>query len=215
MHEIEARTSVARGLEAQLNQLKLDVFPLLLNQAKKSAQRSIHESRSMAVLFLDLQGFSRMNTDDANAALQALRSHVSGLMRRFEADYPNTWGDAVVVAFEDPNEALKFACLLVQFLTVEGVGTRVGMSYGLLGVAFNEVREALDIAGEAVNEAARLEPLAAVGEVLIADTLRYHPALQKEKFQFLMTQRRLTKGFGQFDAGEQLTCYLVKLTRPG
>jgi len=68
----------------------------------------------------------------------------------------------------------------------------------------------LDIEGDSVNFAARLEPLAEPGEVLITEDLRYHPEVQQDRFLFLHHKRSLKKAVGDQQQGDIVECYSVK-----
>ena len=210
---LQEKTSEKARLEAQLDQIKLDTWPLLMNQVQKNTERKFREKISAAVLFLDLKGFSKMNKKEAEEAVQIVRSHAESLLRRRDGLHPNTWGDAVVAAFENPNDGLECAYKLVEHLKVEGLVARIGMSYGELTISFNEVREALDIDGSAMSEGARLEPIAEPGEVLISKILRYHPDVDEERFTFCEERRALRKDVGIHKAGEQMECYSVQLSQ--
>lgn len=205
----EKATNIAK-LKTQLDQFKLDTWHLLMSQVQKNAERKVHEEISAAVLFLDLKGFSKMNKIEAEEAVQIVRSHAASLLKRRNGQHPNTWGDAVMAAFENPNDGLECAYKLVRHLEVDDLVARIGMSYGELTISYNEVREALDIDGPAMSEGARLEPMAEPGEVLISKILRYHPDVDEERFTFCEQRRALRKGVGIHKKGKQIECYSVK-----
>jgi len=101
-------------LTKAFQELKEKTFPLLLQSYIERSAESHEGEESLAVLFLDLKGFSRMLPDEQREAAHIVRDTASNLIKRFHARYPNTWGDAVVAGFEDVNAGLEFACKLIQ-----------------------------------------------------------------------------------------------------
>ena len=75
----------------------------------------------------------------------------------------------------------------------------------------NPLTDRLDIEGDSVNVAARLEPLAEQGEVLITEELRYHPEVKQDRFIFTRYQRSLKKAVGDQQQGDEVECYSVRL----
>jgi class 3 adenylate cyclase len=127
----------------------------------------------------------------------------------------NTWGDAIVACFEDANAGLRCACQLVMVLQAAGIHTRIGMSRGQTLVRGNPLTDRLDIEGDSVNFAARLEPLAEQGEVLITEELRYHPEVKQDHFIFTHQRRSLKKAVGGQQQSDMIECYGVKLREDG
>jgi class 3 adenylate cyclase len=203
------KTVEIRKLGKMINELKLATWPILLLEFNKNAQRQHHGEQAMAVLFLDLKGFSTMNRMEAEEAEQIVRSNATSLFKRKGGEYPNTWGDAVMAAFENPNDAFECACKLVNHLAVESLVARIGMSYGTVTMSYNEVTKTIDISGPEVNEAARLEPMAEPGEVLVSKALRFLPDVDTERFNFRVQRRVLKKDVADHKAGESIECYSV------
>ncbi len=143
--------------------------------------------------------------------MQIVRSQAASLLKRRDGQHPNTWGDAVMAAFENPNDGLECAYKLVRHLEVDDLVARIGMSYGELTISYNAVRDALDISGPVMSEGARLEPMAEPSEVLISKNLRYHPDVDEERFTFREQRRALKKDVGDHKEGEQIECYSVQL----
>jgi class 3 adenylate cyclase len=91
------------------------------------------------------------------------------------------------------------------------ISIRIGMSRGKTFVRWNHLTDRLDIEGDSVNFAARLEPLAEPGEVLITEELRYHPEIKQDRFIFIRHQRTLKKAVSAQEQGAVIECYTVQL----
>jgi len=198
-------------LQNELDQIKIDLYPVLMNQVRNYAERTVHEEMSMAVLFLDLKGFSGLNMIEAVESVQIVRSQAASLLSHRDGQHPNTWGDAVVAAFENPNDGLECAHKLLRHLEVDNLTARIGMSHGELTISYNAVRDALDIDGPAMTEGARLEPMADPGEVLISKSLRFHPDVEEDRFLFTTQHRTPEKSFGAHKMDQVIECYSVQL----
>ena len=90
-----------------------------------------------------------------------------------------TIGDAFMVAFESPATAVLFG-LDVQTLLREapwpekltcGLEVRIGVHYGAVTMAVNQLTERMDYFGPTVNRAARLEGVALPGEIALLQDL--------------------------------------------
>jgi hypothetical protein len=92
-------------------------------------------------------------------------------------------------------------------LHAAGIPTRLGMRRGTTLVRGNPLTDRLDMEGDSVNFAARLEPLAEQGEVLITVELRYHPEVEPDHFVFIRHQRILKKDVGDQQQGDVVACY--------
>src|SRR6266446_4989142 len=89
--------------------------------------------------------------------------------------------------------------------------TRLGMRRGTTLVRGNPLTDHLDMEGDSVNVAARLELLAAQGEVLMTEELRSHRQVKDDCFLFTRQQRSLKKAVGDQHQGAVVACYAVKL----
>jgi len=198
-------------LEEEYTKLKERIFPLLLEVAERSLLPDGSKTFQAAILFSDLTGFSKLGDDDRAGTLGLLRGMLKPLLSRWNGDYPNMWGDALRVTFEDVNEALECACRVQAVVTSQGFTQRIGMDQGTITARFNATIDGMDIDGDAINMAARLEPLALPGEVLISENLRYHPDVNEERFDLTERTVKLKKAVGDLPADAEITCFVVAL----
>jgi class 3 adenylate cyclase len=189
--------------QKQIQSLKSEVFHLTHPEHDKTEK--------LTVLFLDIKHFSRMSEDQQQDAVTILGSNAYGLVQTHNGKYTNTWGDAIVVGFEDPNLGLKFACKLIQHLKLDELKSRIGMSYGNFTIKNDLLQGGLNPKGTAMSEGARLESFADEGEVLISPVLRHHADVDENCFTFTEVMRKVKKAFAEYKVGDELTCYTVSL----
>ena len=96
-------------------------------------------------------------------------------------------------------------------LQAAGMQTCLDMRRGTTLVREHPLTDSLDMEGDSVHVAARLEPLAEQGEVLMTEELRYHPEVEPDRFLFTRHQRSLKKAVGDQQQGDVVECYSVKL----
>ena len=102
---------------------------------------------------------------------------------------------------------------MLRHLDVEGLDARIGATWGKVRISKNEATQDTDIDGEAVNLAARLEPLAEPGEVIITPELRHHESLQSEEFSFVHVIKKLMKAVGNDKQGNSIECFRINLIK--
>ncbi len=132
--------------------------------------------RSLTMLFTDLSGSTALyeSTGDLTA-FEIVRDHFAILgdcVRRHEGAVVKTMGDAVMASFPRPDLALLAACEMLDAMAPiseraarfgRRVGLKVGVHEGAALVVNAEDR--LDYFGQTVNVAARVQGLAAAGEL--------------------------------------------------
>jgi class 3 adenylate cyclase len=131
--------------------------------------------RQMAILAGDVAGYSRLiESDDVGtvARLRFLRRRLFDPMAAlFDAALIRHTADAILLAFEDPADALGCAIALQSVMLLlnndapEGrsIRLRIGLSVGEVLFIDNDVH------GMGVNIAARLEALAGAGEIYLCE----------------------------------------------
>ena len=167
---------------------------------------------NLAFMFIDVSGFSQMDDEERRYKVDILMSIAHSVVRSRSPIVLNTWGDAIVAAFNDVTIALNCACRFLRHLEVEGLGARIGVNCGLVRLRPNSVTGRNDFDGDSVNLAARIEPLAEDHEVLCTDDVRFHTDLTQENFIFKEVSRELKKSTGELPKGHVLSLHSVKLS---
>lgn len=139
------------------------------------------------LIFADFAGFSRID----EAGLPAFWEHVLGRAARLidahDADVcsRNTWGDALYVVTRSARSAADVALDLQTALAEsglgqfgDGAGMRISAHLGAVYEAIDPVTRSPTFFGREVNRAARIEPIASVGEVYV--TQAFGAILQME-----------------------------------
>jgi class 3 adenylate cyclase len=129
------------------------------------------ERRVMTVIFTDIVG-STMRTAAVGDGQwrRLLDSHdriAWELIDRHRGTIVKSTGDGVLARFDAPSHALEFSLDFRRALAEFGVQIRCGLHTGEV-----EIRENGDIAGTAVNLAARVEHAADDGTILVSSTVR-------------------------------------------
>ncbi len=132
---------------------------------------------NLAIVFTDIQGFtertSRQTLEENQRLLQTHASLLSPLFRAFGGRIVKSIGDAFLVTFESPTQAVLAGIAIQDRLwqhtrgapESEQMRVRVAINVG-------EVRlESNDVFGEPVNIAARVEALTEAGEVYFTEAV--------------------------------------------
>ncbi|MBP8007098.1 MAG: hypothetical protein KA019_01325, partial [Burkholderiales bacterium] len=149
------------------------------------------ERRSVAVLFADLAGFTKITSEaDAEEVHRLLGRYfevVDGIVARSGGSVDKHIGDATMAVFgapvahgNDVERAVRAACDIhdaMAALSAEfgrTLATHVGVASGEVVAAStgSAVRADYTVTGDAVNLASRLEELAGAGETIVSDDVR-------------------------------------------
>ena len=154
----------------------------------RSTQSVPAERRQVAVLFVDLVGFtnltSELGAETMQTILDAFFAAVDGIVVRCGGSVDKHIGDCVMALFgapiargDDVARAARAAVAIVA--AMPGISGRVGRELQAHGgiavgdvVASDAARHGYTVTGETVNLAARLADLATAGEILVSDTVR-------------------------------------------
>lgn len=199
----------AKAISAELVSLKAEYLEHLriLNPKPQRASLDLR-----VVMFLDVSGFSTMDFERRHDIVDMLRGMTPTLLSGKGAHEVNMWGDAIVANFSDVNQSIESAIRFIRHLGVEGLDVRIGMAWGEVRINFNPAIGKRDIDGDVVNYAARLEPLAPKGGVLLSNEfggLDIDPNLA----ELIPTTVEVKKAFGSHEVGEMLPAYILKVLR--
>ncbi len=132
-----------------------------------------------AVMFTDIVGYTAMMQDDEeNASIQRAR-HRQSLEKRaseFDGKIMQYYGDGALTVFSSAYNAVMCAIAIQDDLCSPQLPLRIGIHMGDIVYEGNEVY------GDAVNIAARLEPLSIAGGIVIsekvAEEIKNHPDIE-------------------------------------
>ena len=132
--------------------------------------------RLAAILYTDMEGYSRLASEDEDAAHRLLRKNLdllAAVTKSFNGIVVNYAGDAMLARFESVTDALSCAIKAQQDLKAcsdneeksQSASFRIGINLG------DVIEDRDDIYGDGVNVAARLEGLAEPGGICISGTV--------------------------------------------
>ncbi len=132
--------------------------------------------RTVAILFADMVGYSRMPEEQVPAYVTGFLHALSDTLRASGAEplYKNTWGDAICLAFDDPLRAAKCAISMRDMVRATdwqklnlppSLSVRIGLHAGPVYCIKEPMLGRLNVFGFHVNQAARIEPITSPGNV--------------------------------------------------
>ena len=136
------------------------------------------QRRLAAILAADVAGYSRLVAADEGATLREFKDHLTEFIEPTLADHNGrifkTMGDGLLAQFDSVVEAVECAVAMQRGMAGRNKGVeadrriefRIGVNLG------DVIVEGGDVFGDGVNVAARLEGLAAPGEVCISRAAR-------------------------------------------
>lgn len=210
-HTIETAKSKIRDYEQQLALRDRYIAEMTVMRFEKRRASGL---KNLTILFLDLVEFGKMDDEEKVEKVEILRRIAAPFLDIHDGMYINTWGDGIIAGFESPKDGVTCACKFSRHLNAEGVRARIGMNLGLATVRYNPLTDRMDIDGNTVDIAARLEPVAKSGEVLVSKDLRFHPEVFAGGFTFCKCDRKLVKPAGKYGAEGLIECYSVTLKDP-
>ena len=137
--------------------------------------------QTVAILFADMVGYSRMPEEQVPAYVTGFLDAVSETLRagRAEPLYKNTWGDAICLAFDDPVQAAECAISMRDMVRrtdwkrlnlPRTLSVRIGLHAGPVYCIREPLMGRLNVFGFHVNQAARIEPITSPGNVYASES---------------------------------------------
>ena len=154
---------------------KISSIEDLLNKREK-IEKSINEQfqKYVTILFTDISGYtSFVETHGDIAAKSLLQTHneiVFSIIKKHSGNIIKTIGDAVMASFSDTKNAVAAAVDIQKALKqhntdaekIKKINIRIGIHAG------NALKDGNDYFGDAVNIAARIEPIGSAGQIMVS-----------------------------------------------
>lgn len=143
-----------------------------------------------AILFTDIVGYTAMMQRDEPLAVASVKKHRSvleSIIKDYNGEIIEYFGDGSLCIFSSATEAIQFAEQVQQHMNAEpAVPLRIGIHIG--EVFFDEKR----VMGDGVNLASRIQSLGRAGSILfskeIADKIRNHQEFQTKSLGLFALQ---------------------------
>ncbi len=136
------------------------------------------QRRLAAILFADVAGYSRLMGADEGGTLAALEDHVEGVLKpRIRAHggrITSIAGDGFLAVFPSALEAVAAALEIQADMRERNIGVAESRRFQFrIGIHVSEVmrRAKGGVAGDGVNIAARIQAMAAPGEIYVTDSI--------------------------------------------
>ncbi len=204
LHESEK----VRLLAKELDELRVEYLDFL----RKNIGVSGGKNELASVVFIDVRGFSKFSYDEKKRVLDLLRGIVPVVLSSNGANNVNMWGDGVVAIFQDAGTSIECAVKFIRHLAVEHLEARIGMSWGRVRVAFNAAIGREDIDGAVVDLAARLEPLADPGQIVLSKefaALEINPSVG----ELIPVKLPVKKAFSNYNEGDLIEVYKLNIIK--
>ena len=185
-----ARARFVRGESVDTSWRELGVSEVgeVVPREAKGFEGSVGERRLAAIMFTDMVGFTGMAQRNESLAMDLLaeqRSMMRPLFARHRGREVKTIGDAFLVEFASASEAVRCAVEVQEMLAIENarrpeerkIVIRIGVHLG------DVIHSHDDVAGDAVNVASRIEPLAPPGGVSVSGQV-YESVVNKVGCEF-------------------------------
>lgn len=172
-----------------LASLGLSAISLLSSSAAAGSEGGLNVG--LAVMFTDLEGFTRFTAREGDEAAGALLAQhhrsVGPVVRSRGGRIVKRLGDGLLLTFPEPDAAVLAGLELVASQPAP-LKLRAGIHVGEV------IASADDVIGHVVNVAARVTELAKGGEVLVTAEVRDAVAAELGRVEFSRLRRRHLKG---------------------
>ncbi len=133
------------------------------------AKRQGEERVLATVMFTDIVESTRAMSEVGDAAWQTLLdrhdAEAADLIELHRGRFVKSTGDGLLATFDGPGRAVLCACAFSEKAVNMGIRIRAGLHTGEIEIRGN------DIGGAAVHAAARIEEIAAAGDVVVSRTV--------------------------------------------
>ncbi|MFN3077385.1 MAG: hypothetical protein ABT940_10980 [Alphaproteobacteria bacterium] len=169
-----------------------------------------YETGDYALLSMRFQNLSEMDGDDMQNLVHLLGRYNRTLFRGDTAVYMAAKTSAIMGAFENPNDALSCAFHYLNIMRGLNVEANVAINWGAATVRHDAVHSRDELLLHSIHPAARLEPVASSGEVVVLEEIRSHPETNAKLFNFKRVMRKWKREADPDSAGVDVVCYLVR-----
>lgn len=162
--------------------------PAVAAPASRAGERELK-----ALLFGDIQGFSRLSETQVTAFVTHVLGAFGGVLAQYGAQvlYRNTWGDGLFVVMADASLAARCALKLQAAMAAidldqcglpDSLALRLGGHFGPVYEAVDPVLGLTNYFGAHVSRTARIEPVTPPGEVYVTEQFAARLALDRDGF---------------------------------
>lgn len=147
------------------------------------------------LLFMDIKGYSSLSDTNLNSFITNFLPGINSSIEKFKYEYINTWGDAIVITSVSVRDIVQIALVLRDFFnnfdwekySLPSLSARFSLHQGSLWSGIDFFTSRTLIAGQAVNLAARIEPIVEAGQIWA--TKDFAQALEREKFTLVKVSK--------------------------
>ena len=216
--EVEELNDVIKGLHLTLDDSNLalenerkkvaalnsKLLEYLMSVSPAGGTGNQQELESLTVTVADMTGSSKFSEEENSRRTTKFWGVGLALVMQMGARHVNTWGDSLIACFPDTQLALDSAWELIMALSKIDIQCRAGVHHGPVRVQFNPVIGRHDILGATVHLAARLEPEADPGSLLVSEEVRAIALARRiEHFHFQKKEIIFGKAAGKFAKGDK------------
>ncbi len=162
---------------------------------------SFRQPRDAAVLCVDIVGYmtlKKRHEGEAENLVHFCNATVKPIMKANAGVLIRSLGDSIVCAFSDELSALNCALAIQRkFKDSDTLSLRASLAFG------NCVRDNEHLAGEAINESFRVEPIAAPGGIVVTDRF-WHRLAERPELQATADQLHAVASATSHEA-----CYVI------
>jgi len=174
-----------------------------------------YETRELAILALYLDQVSRKTKAEKAMLLDLLVQYNRNFLGQDVSVPMTTSGNAILVGFSDPTNALRCGGLYISMLRDMHVESYVAINWSMAAVRIDPEGIVSDeLIANSISPSARLMPVGVVGEVLVLEELYSNPLTQRDLFTFERVARKWKAANDTKGEGIAVICYSVRSKPP-